>query len=184
MSRHVTGQKRGPKGPRIDYEPALRAMIPLVLRGVPVSNAAGQVVDRGLVTVISDEASSARRLRALFAEDRARLLLEYRYRRERAASLFAGMREFAQTIQTIVRSPDVVRTVLTMRRIVQSPDAVRAIEALAGRMAEFEKTVLPVAVRVNAVTARRMEELRSRLRLPVEILADAFRNFGQPTAKF
>ena len=161
MSREGTNRKRGPKGPRADYEPALRAMVPLVLRGVSVSEAARQVVARGLVRIISAESASARRLRALFAKERERLFLEYQ--RERLARLFASSREFARTIERIVQSPEAVRAVRTMRRIAQSPDAVRVVEAL----------------------VRSLEMLRSRLMagLPVEIWANAFRNFEQRTLK-
>jgi hypothetical protein len=164
-----TGRKRGPKGPRVDYEPALRAMVPLVLGGASVSEAARQVVDRGLVRVISAEGASARRLRALFANERRRLLLEYQ--RGRAAALSASMREFARTMGSIVPPPDAARAIEVFARsmagvksLAPPPDAARAIEAFARSMARVKSLAPPPdAVRAIEAFARSLEELRRRL---------------------
>lgn len=66
----VRGKKRGPKGPRIDDLPALRAMIPLVNKGMKLRAAAAQVVREGRAGVEQSEAATVDRLRRKFRADR------------------------------------------------------------------------------------------------------------------
>src|SRR5215471_725932 len=68
------GLKRGPKGPRNNYEPALQAMVPLVRRGISVLAAAQEVAAQHLCRILSNETATAHRLRTLFAQNRERLM--------------------------------------------------------------------------------------------------------------
>jgi hypothetical protein len=68
------GRKRGPKGPRADYEPALWAMVPLVRCGTSVLAAARTVISQGIAPVPFREEATAHRLRSLFAHNRAQLM--------------------------------------------------------------------------------------------------------------
>jgi len=59
-------RKRGPKGPRPNYEQALQWMDPLVRRGMSISAAAREAIREGIAPVPYTEVATVNRLRTLF----------------------------------------------------------------------------------------------------------------------
>jgi len=137
-------RKRGPKGPRQNYELALVAMAPLVARGLTVSAAARVVIGQGKIKCSVD------RLRKLFAARKPNSV-SAGAQAARPALLMADLAWEEALCRAICRSPRLLLQ-LSMRPMSIAPyvwERIRVEARQIERMMRFEKNMpMPRATRL------------------------------------